>query len=266
MQKRREFRYARSDMGPLADNKKHGFARDFTMNIYRHGAIFSFIPKNACTMMRFSIAVDNGFLRPGDDINWIHANNRTFNASQAELATAKFTFTILRCPFDRLASTYLDKIVGMYRDVWDFRPDGSEHGSASLASFTDFVTEITSGERIRKNQHWRPQMDFMIYSDYDEFYSFAKIPDMIKDLKDKTGFEAIDVRRLAGHDRGHLEIVEGDFSVTPAHEIAAMKRAGTCPSTASLYNEQTRRLVEHHYRDDIRLYQLKTGMPLTVIV
>jgi hypothetical protein len=264
MHKRRELRYARWDMGPLADNKKHCFSRDFTMNLYRHAAVFSFIPKNACTMMRFSIAVDNGFLSADDDVNWIHANNRTFNSSQSELATAKFTFTILRCPFDRLASTYLDKIVGMYRDAWDFRADGSKLGSASQASFTDFVTEITSGERIRRNQHWRPQMDFMIYSDYDRFYSFAKMPEMIKELKETMAFEAIDVRKAAAHDRSRLQIVEGDFSTTPAFEIAAMKRSGTCPSTEALYNEQTLKLVEHHYRDDIRLYTLKTGMPLTV--
>ena len=44
------------------------------------------------------------------DIEWIHKNNYSFNASNKELLTANYTFVILRNPFKRLLSFFSDKL------------------------------------------------------------------------------------------------------------------------------------------------------------
>ena len=62
--------------------------------IYSLEAVYSFIPKNACTSLRFSIAVSNGFLKEISDLHWIHENNDTFQPSKRETAIAKYTFVV----------------------------------------------------------------------------------------------------------------------------------------------------------------------------
>jgi hypothetical protein len=263
--KRRELLHSRLSNGSVMVNEGHGFAAKFALALYRRRAIYSFIPKNACSTMRFTLAVDNGFLRASDSIQWIHANNGAFIATQPDMVTADFTFTILRCPFDRLASAYLDKIVGMHRDAWDFREEGHASGTAMDASFSDFVRTITSHKSKRQNIHWRPQSDFMLYADYDRYYAFADIPAMTRDLKAVLDLDILDARSMTGHGRGSLTKLDGDYADMPALDIALLKRDGQCPSTASLYTDETIRLVSKCYKDDIRLYRKRTGLPCLFI-
>lgn len=263
--KRRELLHSRLSTGSIMHNEAHLFATRFALNLYRRRAIYSFIPKNACSTMRFTVAVDNGFLRPTDSIQWIHGNNGAFITTQPDIVTADFTFTILRCPFDRLASAYLDKIVGMHRDAWDFREEGHASGSAMDASFTDFVRTITSAKAKRQNIHWRPQSEFLLYADYDRYYSFADIPAMASDLKSALDLDIYDARPMTGHGRNTLIKLSGDYADMPALDIALLKRDGQCPTTQSLYTDETIRLVSKCYKDDIKLYRKRTGHPCTII-
>jgi hypothetical protein len=93
-------RFARRNNGALANNHPHQFALNYAMSIYRAAAVYSFIPKNACSTLRFSVALANGCI--GDaDVNWVHENNQTFKPSVRELATADYAFVVLRDPFRR---------------------------------------------------------------------------------------------------------------------------------------------------------------------
>ncbi|MFC3440454.1 sulfotransferase family 2 domain-containing protein [Sphingobium rhizovicinum] len=261
--KRRELLHSRQNNGSVMLNEAHAFATRFALSLYRRRAIYSFIPKNACSTMRFTLAVDNGFLRKTDSIQWIHANNGAFVAAQPDLVTADFTFTILRCPFDRLASAYLDKIVGMHRDAWDFREEGHASGSAMDASFTDFIRTITSDRARRQNIHWRPQSEFLLYAAYDRYYAFADMPAMARDLKSTLDLDIVDARSMTGHGRGALQKLDGDYGAMPALDIALLKRDGQCPTTHALYTDETIGLVARCYREDIRLYRKRTGHPCT---
>ena len=96
---------------PTAENDQYTFSSSYCLSIYPINAAYTFIPKNACSSLRFSVAVANGFLADLRDIEWIHWNNQTFIASQREVCLASYTFVILRCPFTRVASSFLDLIV-----------------------------------------------------------------------------------------------------------------------------------------------------------
>ena len=65
--------------------------------------------------MRISLAKENGCSTEDCDFYWIHHNNQVFKADSRDLVTASYTFTIVRCPYVRLVSVYLDKFVE--RDV-----------------------------------------------------------------------------------------------------------------------------------------------------
>ena len=141
----------------LSENEFYQFSLSHTLSIYPLNATYTFIPKNACSTLRYSIAVANGFLRHDDDVNWIHANNGSFVASQKESACADYSFVVLRCPFRRLVSCFLDKFV---RGNLDFR---DETGAVLDFSFSDFLTFIESQERSAMDHHWRNQTDFLHY-------------------------------------------------------------------------------------------------------
>ena len=128
---------------PTAENDQYTFSSSYCLSIYPINAAYTFIPKNACSSLRFSVAVANGFLADLSDIEWIHWNNQTFIASQREVCLASYTFVILRCPFTRVASSFLDLIV---EASFDFKDSA---GNKLSINFNDFLFEI------KTNLHYR---------------------------------------------------------------------------------------------------------------
>ena len=107
----RLLRYTQGNLQALVQNAAHQFASQHALSFYAADAVYSFIPKNACSTMRYTVGMANGAIAGPEQFNWIHANNLTFRASLAELAKAKYTFVILRDPYLRVASCFLDKMV-----------------------------------------------------------------------------------------------------------------------------------------------------------
>ena len=105
----------------LDANKRHIFAARHALAIYSRKAICTYIPKNACSSLRYSIALMNGLIEGPEDIDWNQSNNKTFCASLAEILTAEYTFVVVRCPFARLASAFLDKAINEKRRVQKLR-------------------------------------------------------------------------------------------------------------------------------------------------
>ncbi|TAL45777.1 MAG: hypothetical protein EPN89_11775, partial [Methylovulum sp.] len=83
--KTRPFKYSSASYVNLSKNQQHQFAQGHALRIYNSNSIYSFIPKNACSTMRVSLAIANGCIADTDkldelDFNWIHNNNDTFRA------------------------------------------------------------------------------------------------------------------------------------------------------------------------------------------
>jgi hypothetical protein len=71
-------------LGKLQKNGKHCFAMNFSMILHQKNMLYSFIPKNACSTLRLSTAIESGCIDGIEQGHWIHANNQTFNATLAE--------------------------------------------------------------------------------------------------------------------------------------------------------------------------------------
>ena len=99
-------------------NKQHQFANNHALNIFVSDSVYSFIPKNACSTMKLSIAIGNGLISDPAEYKWQLRNIETLTANLRDLITAKFTFVILRNPYLRIASTYLDKIINKEPEMW----------------------------------------------------------------------------------------------------------------------------------------------------
>ncbi|MEO1621283.1 MAG: sulfotransferase family 2 domain-containing protein [Cyanobacteria bacterium J06632_3] len=274
----RTFRYSSCSNKSLSKNNLHCFAQKYSLRLYRSNSVYSFIPKNACSTLRLSLALYNGCIDNKNDFDWIHENNFTFQADLASLCSASYTFTVLRCPYSRLASVYLDKIVGkefpaikLYGGL-NFSLPGMRWATVrrlngilsnsflSKLSFYDFVDCLRSEEVKKLDMHWQPQVDFLVYENYDEYFCVEELRKAVSTLKEKIGLEVIDARGLTLHGIKHFEKVTGkDFSKTPASQILAMKKMGRVPSPFHLYNEKIVEMVSEIYAPDIKLYKSLFG-------
>jgi hypothetical protein len=253
MKNSRSLRTARLEIKNIKENEFYDFSVDYLLLIYSLESVYTFIPKNACTSLRFSIAVSNGFLKDISDLHWIHKNNDSFQPSKREAAIAKYTFVVLRCPFTRIVSCFFDQVV--FNKYFDFT---DSTGSKLSLSFHDFLQIVKSQNRFDRNEHWRNQSDFLHYEKYDDYFSLEQFPEAINKLSNK-GLKFFDTRNEMKHSLLGLNKVDGNFSKTNELEIKKMKEGANIPSYRSMFDEETINLVKEIYSDDIDLYSSKFG-------
>lgn len=258
----RLLRYTRRSLQALSRNTAHQVASRYALSIYAADAVYSFIPKNACSTMRYSIAIANGAIADPSEFNWIHSNNPTFQATLAELAKAKYTFTILRDPYSRIYSCYLDKMVDQTSVAWEYHALTNYQTPPAMLTFREFITNLKS--QLRCNEHWRPQVDFLVYADYDDFFCVEEFSAAVKILRQRIGFDVHDARKLTKHGTDQFDPIGSDqpFADVPAHEIAALKRSGRIPSARQFYDAPLIAEVGELYSADIALYAEVIKRPL----
>jgi hypothetical protein len=281
----RLLRYGLSTYAQLSHNYRHEKAARHALEIYSADTICSFIPKNACSTLRYSIALANGLIEDNEDFNWIHKNNLTFNPCLRSLIKARYTFTILRCPFRRLASVFMDKIVTLdYHTMNTFlrlnkhssllrlnknrlrKRLGLEQKSVfgistpSRFTFEKFVRFLASHKHhIYANHHWAPQVSMLVYKDYDDWFRVEKLSEAAYYLKEKINFDLVDTRKLSGHSTLSLIKEDMDASSLSISQLAIMKSSGFIPSYKSLFSSDTVAIVSMLYKEDIMLYSYVFG-------
>ncbi len=220
----RLFRFARRNTAALSGNGARQFALSHAMCIYQPTAIYSFIPKNACSTLRFSVALANGCVSGDSDVNWIHENNETFKA-------------------------------------WRFQAQTGYSTDPDDLTFRTFVERIP--QVLRRNEHWRPQADFVIYENYDDWFCVEDFGRAVETLRDRIGFEVRDTRHLLDHGTYRHKLIDRDSGSAdmPVRDIAAMKRSGVPPAIESLFDDTIRAAVRSAYADDFALYQKRIGRP-----
>lgn len=256
----RLLRYSGKSYDNLNINGPHKFAQRHALNIYASEAVYSFIPKNACSTMRTTLAVANGCIADASDFNWIHQNNDTFSASLAELARAKYTFTILRCPYARLLSVYLDKFLDRTPVAWKYIDLHRRTIDIEDITFEFFVKSICK-EAVRNSDiHWMPQTSFLVYEDYDDYFALENIPAMAVTLKEKIDLDLVDARPLTRHSTSGFRRSrrKHPYRLAPL-ELLGSKQQGSLPAPKSMFSDEMVRWVKRAYRGDIALYKRTFG-------
>ena len=257
----RVLQFVRKDNVNLRLNRKHQDAASHALKIYKSGAIYTFIPKNACSTMRLSLAIANCCIADASNFEWIHENNETFRANLEDLVRAPYTFVLLRDPFIRLASCFLDKIVSQGRPARRLRELVGQGLNLNEISFTDFVHLLQDAAVRGDNIHWRPQTDFLVYDRYDDYFAVEDLADAAATIQRRAGLEVVDARPLTAHglDRYNVLSPDIDYSTAPVSEIARLRGDGDCPDPRSLYSPSTIKAVARLYAEDIQLYMVKIG-------
>ena len=102
---------------------------------------------------------------------------------------------VLRCPYTRVASSFLNRIVD---EEFIFYDDAAMTNRVSI-NFHDFLSIIKSQDRSERDQHWRNQSDFLHYERYDEYFSLESFSEAINSLGAR-GFTVHDTRAALKHD------------------------------------------------------------------
>ncbi|CAH6828818.1 hypothetical protein VCHA34P112_170112 [Vibrio chagasii] len=254
------FKHSRSKLTSLGQNTPHNFAMSHSMMLFRKNALYSFIPKNACSTLRLSTAIDNGCIERVEQGHWIHENNQTFNPTLAEAVKVDYSFVVLRCPFRRLASVFLDKFVAKEPDAWQYRNARERKIDLNELTFREFVLSLESLPLLYSNIHWRPQVDFLLYQDYSDYFSLERFDHAIITLKEKIDFNVYDARSLTNHGTDGYDMKDHQcYTDMCAFELAVMKRNGQCPSYSVMYDHELYDFVAQLYQDDLTLYRDKFG-------
>lgn len=249
------FNFSASILNNLNQNTQHQFCMSYAMQVFSSNAIYSFIPKNGCSTLRLSVAIANGCISGVEQGHWIHANNQTFKPTLKDAATANYKFVVLRCPFRRLASVFLDKFVAKEPEAWQYRDLLKREVNLDDLTFEQFVKSLAVPPMKGANIHWKPQNLFLLHKEYDDYFALEHFDKATTTLKEKIDFDVVDARSLTGHGTDKFEMLNDDnFSRTSAFDIAVLKRAGKCPSHKALYTEELIQLVKKLYADDIALY------------
>ncbi|WP_245624924.1 sulfotransferase family 2 domain-containing protein [Jannaschia seosinensis] len=255
-------RHPRNAKTALEKNAAHRFAATQALVCYPTDTVYTFIPKNACSTLRLSLAAANGCVAGPEDWTWIHPNNRTFSATLRELLTARFTFVILRCPHARLASVFLDKIVSKTTEFWDLYRLENDGLDEFRTTFRRFVATIEKPKNLRANIHWRPQEEFLVYERYDAYFQMERFGDAVPQIEQQGGIALIDARPLTRHGTERFDLVSDlCYADTPLAELAEMKRQGKAPAHAALYDDRLAARVARIYAADLALYSGLFGTP-----
>ena len=250
----------------IANNQEHNFAKRFTLYNFSSSTMCTFIPKNACTSLRYSFALANGFVRDLDDIDWIHGNNDSQQATENELKNCCYSFIIIRSPFTRLSSYFLDKLVGNSEEI--FSSDKS-YGNTFLnkfcklenLTFEKYINIIWENPNIiYKDIHTRPQIDFLLFDEYDKWISLDKLSKEIDEIDLKSKIKFIDTRKNVNNTtQGYKKITNKYHGNITINQLRDLKSKKFVPAHETLFNEETSYKILITYLSDIFLYLEKTN-------
>lgn len=231
------------------------------LEVFNSRALYTYIPKNACSTLRFSIAQANGFVEGLEQIDWIHQNNDSFLATEVSAARADHAFVVLRCPFTRILSAFMDKIVGFEVHAWQFMTSvglKTKLYDLSFSAFLDGLSRLSPG---RMDHHWRPQVDFLLFDKYDHYVRFERFSDEIPEIERRAGICVTDTREALAHDTSKLTPIEtlDAANTQPAIELLQLKLRGEVPSPRLMFGEQEADIVKKIYAEDMALYASQFG-------
>jgi len=255
----------KGNISNLKANKDHDFAIKHTSIHYKSNSVCTWIPKNGCSNIRYSIAKENGTIAGVEEIEWIHRNNDCFNTSTKEALQADYTFIILRNPFKRLLSFFLDKLCHSQKDQSEESYQRAHkafnfNGDLNYSDFIDYIWENT--DSIYNDEHARPQCDFLLYRSYDNYFALEEIKKANQEIFEKTGINLEDIRdKNSIFTSKGCERTQEITHMTKANEISQLLNQNKIPIPENMYTNEMIKKVSTLYLQDILLYcsKIKDG-------
>lgn len=230
-------------------------------------AVYCGIPKNACTLFKTAWVKnseeEDSFKRSGQNVHvYLNRRSRSLSANYLlECLSSKeyFKFVILRNPFDRIVSGYLDKIAkhavpeSFAQDVIQavHRSLGKDFNLEKSITFSQFVDYLVSTPDNCLNDHWRPQSNFVLGVNFDLVAQFSSLESAISSIQKKLGI-TID-SKPCGHATTYKHFEDKkDFHHMYPHELRTL---GAFPTPALLCPKPIKDKLYLRFIDDVKLFE-----------
>jgi len=228
--------------------------------IHKSNAVCTFIQKNACSTLRYSIAIENGLLK-GNETNLSIVNMPVKLATNLnQLLNPPYSFVILRCPYTRLTSAFFEKFVRHKPESIHFLEKYFPNKSIDDLTFSSFINTLhkNAADSTNFDMHWRPQTNFLLYKNYTKYFSVEEMDFASKTLEKDIGLKIHDTRSFLTHHTYHLKKISS-LSEPWNIPIKQLKKLDGLPTTKSMFSEELVQIVKNIYSEDIKLYKEKLG-------
>ncbi len=229
--------------------------------------IYCSIPKNACTLFKTMLVnhsdLETEFKVSQQNIH-VFLSQKTATASADALlerldSPEYYKFTVLRNPFHRIVSGYLDKFAKHpVPESFAQAVVKSVQTSLGLAldieksiTFRQFVDYLVSTPDDQLNDHWRPQHNFMAAVKFDLIGQFEKLDEVIASLENALGVQV--QRNVSKHATKYKQFSErADFCDWYPLELRALDGM---PQAHQLFSKDLKIKIQLRYQQDIALYE-----------
>lgn len=253
----------------LNENKDFKFALEHTLYEPKSKCLATFIPKNGCTSLRYSFAIANNLISSPKDIDWVHSNNKSMNANLENIQNSLYTFAVLRNPYERLASAFWNKFISVENDHFEEELSGQifreifncEKEVESVDSFKNFINILWENPSlISKDEHLRHQTDFLLLSNYNNYFSLKNFQELQKIVLKKTGLIITDTRNITNHTTfGYDKQDSKYYGTAKLDELTIIKTQKKAIKYNSFYDQEDSYKVTLLYLNDVVSYIEKTG-------
>ncbi len=248
--------------------------RDFALYFDKINASYTYIPKNGSSNIRAALGIANGTiseLNPGLVELGIHGSAML----ESHLNATKFI--VLRNPFQRTISVYLDKIIPIELELFAlqsciriFKACGStgleaeaKIGRGERPSFQQFIYFLKNTPDVRSDPHWRSQCSFFAFMDYDYIFSLELVESQWEhsalakySLRDRVNWHRTTRGRLVANSAEDLNLNDVVSHVDGRHIYDLMIEKGIVPSPGLFFAErEIADMFIDRYADDLKLYE-----------
>lgn len=248
----------------------------FAANFVSHKAkaIYCPIGKVGCTFMKRQFARIEGLPYLDGVLADIHTLSERVNTGlimadypevEARALAADpdyFRFAVIRNPFDRLLSAYLEKFVQNRHNNFSnsfhaskvVRPVQMARGFSEVdydtgISFRDFITFITRQPRGTLDPHWNEQVDYFRDLELDTIVELDRVNDMVAVLEARSGQTLPRAREnVTDHEAGETYLPAADLLPGEIEQIRGLH-------PASFWDEALTEAVYGYFARDVDLLE-----------
>lgn len=217
------------------------------------------LPKSACTLFATFVALHSTtgsvFDPQKQGVHQFRYRRRGLQLRNMALIEdgRYFKFTVIRDPYSRLVSAYLDKLVKPIKagKPWATDPKCGDH------SFEKMIESLCIMRDAQIEKHFRPQAAFIRNVPMDHIGVFDDLSPTFKVIHHRYGidvekdiFNLVHMPKRTRYARSSSCSKDYVGNLT-AREIASLK---DFPSVDCFYNDRLRAMVSRRYREDLEIY------------
>lgn len=261
----------------IAHTAETSFAAKHHIACREKGFLYCFIPKNACSLFKtvaaryaadFAEPVRAAIIR--QDFVRIHRYTMALLATSEDLRNSHlFRFVVLRNPLGRAVSAYHNKFVqneardffcrqvikqalNLEQPVKDIDPNLN-------ITFHEFVRYLYRTRSFELNEHWRPQVDFLLFDHYDAYLPFENLATALPALEARLKISIPRINPMQ-NSVGYRSIhVQEPWHLSPSDLLQIQEQEGGLPTVDQMLNPTLIEMLRYRYQADFDLYAQQFG-------